>query len=110
MLDKQRFPSSFAGDVDPEKAAFMADSQVPWNVECLNAIITNPAWRSKPSWYLLTTEDRMIPPDVQRIMSKRAGSKVVEVAGSHSIYVSKPEAVAKLIETAAESVIVQAMA
>jgi pimeloyl-ACP methyl ester carboxylesterase len=104
MLDKAKFPASFAGDVNPEKAAFMADSQVPWNVECLNGIITNPAWRNKPTWYLLTTEDRMIPPDVQRTMSKRAGSKVIEVAGSHSIYVSKPDEVAKLIETAAESI------
>jgi pimeloyl-ACP methyl ester carboxylesterase len=104
LLDKQKFPASFAGDVAPEKAAFMGDSQVPWNIECLNAVITNPAWRNKPTWYLLTTEDRMIPPDVQRSMSKRAGSKVVEIVGSHSIYVSKPEEVAKLIETAAESV------
>jgi pimeloyl-ACP methyl ester carboxylesterase len=104
LLDKQKFPTSFAGDVVPEKAAFMANSQVPWNVECLNAVITNPAWRNKPTWYLLTTQDRMIPPDVQRSMSQRAGSKVVEVAGSHSVYVSKPEEVARLIETAAQSV------
>ena len=104
MLDKAKFPASFAGDVDPQKAAFMADSQTPWGLEAVNGTVTNPAWRNKPSWYLLTTEDRMIPPDAQRTMSKRAGSKVVEVAASHSVFVSKPEAVAQLIETAAQSV------
>ena len=103
MLDKAKFPASFAGDVNPQKAAFMADSQTPWGLEAVNGAITNPAWRNKPSWYLLTTEDRMIPPDAQRIMSKRAGSKVVEVAASHSVFVSKPEAVAQVIETAARS-------
>lgn len=101
FLDKRAFPASFAGDVDPEKAAFMADSQVPWGLEALNGAISEPAWRTKPSWYLVVTDDKMIPPDAQRFMSKRAGSKVVEVKGSHSIYVSQPEAVAALIEEAA---------
>lgn len=101
FLDKKAFPASFAGDVDPEKAAFMADSQVPWGLEALNGAISEPAWRSKPSWYLVVTDDKMIPPDAQRAMSKRAGSKVVEVKGSHAIYVSQPEAVAALIEEAA---------
>ena len=84
-----------------EQAAFMADSQVPWGVDALSGTISEPAWRSKPSWYLVTTEDRMIPPPAQREMSARAGSTVVEVAGSHAIYVSQPAAVADLIKKAA---------
>jgi pimeloyl-ACP methyl ester carboxylesterase len=103
-LDKAKFAASFAGDVKPDVAAFMADSQVPWGVEALNGKISAPAWKTKPSWYLLTTEDKMIPPDAQRTMSKRAGSTVVEAKGSHSIYVSQPKAVADLIEKAAKDV------
>src|SRR5438270_5676535 len=102
LLDKSKFSASFAGDVDTEKAAFMADSQVPWGVEALGGEISEPAWKSKPSWYLLATEDRMIPPPAQRFMSERAGSTVVEVAGSHAIYVSQPNAVAALIKQAAQ--------
>ena len=101
FLDKKAFPASFAGDVEPEKAAFMADSQVPWGIEAINGAISEPAWRTKPSWYLVVTEDKMIPPDAQRAMSRRAGSKVVEVKGSHAIYVSQPKVVAALIEEAA---------
>ena len=104
FLDKSKFPASFAGDVDAEKAAFMADSQVPWGVQALGGEISEPAWKSKPSWYLLTTEDRMIPPPAQRFMSQRAGSTVVEVVGSHAIYVSQPNAVAALIKQAAQGV------
>jgi pimeloyl-ACP methyl ester carboxylesterase len=104
FLDKTKFPASFAADVEPEKAAFMADSQVPWGTGAISGAISEPAWRTKPSWYLVTTEDKMIPPDAQRAMSKRAGSKVVEVKGSHAIYVSQPEAVAALVEQAAKSV------
>jgi pimeloyl-ACP methyl ester carboxylesterase len=104
FLDKAKFPSSFAADVDAEKAAFMADSQVPWGVEALSGTIREAAWKTKPSWYLVATEDRMIPPPAQRFMSKRAGSTVVEVAGSHAIYVSQPKAVARLIEQAARGI------
>lgn len=104
LLDKAKFPAAFAGDVEPEKAAFMADSQVPWGVGATTGTITEAAWRTKPAWYLLTTEDRMIPPDAQRAMAKRAGATVVEVKGSHAIYVSQPKAVADLIEQAATSV------
>jgi len=104
FLDQTKFPSSFAADVDAEKAAFMADSQVPWGAEALNGTISHAAWRAKPSWYLVATEDKMIPPPAQRFMAGRAGSTVVEVAGSHAIYVSQPDAVAKLIKTAAEGV------
>src|SRR6195256_522842 len=102
FLDKAKFPASFAGDVKPDAAAFMADSQVPWGVEALNGKISEPAWKTKPSWYLLTTEDKMIPPDAQRMMSKRIGATVVEVKGSHAVYVSQPKAVAALIEKAAQ--------
>ena len=101
FLDKAKFPASFAGDVDPNTAAFMADSQVPWGVGALVGIIGEPAWRTKPSWYLLVSDDKMIPAPAQRLMSKRAGSTVVEVPGSHAIYVSNPSAVASLIEKAA---------
>jgi len=101
FLDKAKFPASFAADVDAEKAAFMADSQVPWGVDALNGTISEAAWKTKPSWYLVATDDKMIPPAAQRFMSKRAGSTVVEVAGSHAIYVSQPNAVAALIEKAA---------
>ena len=104
FLDREKFHSSFAGDVSDEEAAFMADSQVPWGVDALGGTISEPAWRSKRSWYLVTTEDRMIPPSAQRDMSARAGSTVVEVTGSHAIYVSQPEAVAELIEKAASEV------
>jgi pimeloyl-ACP methyl ester carboxylesterase len=100
LLDKAEFPASFAGDLDNERAAFMADSQVPWSVDALSGTISEPAWKTKPSWYLVATDDRMIPPAAQRFMAKRAGSTVVEVAGSHAIYVSQPTAVAALIEKA----------
>jgi len=102
FLDKAKFPASFAGDVQADKAAFMADSQVPWGVEALSGTISEPAWKAKPSWYLVVTEDKMIPPEAQRAMSRRAGSTVVEVKGSHSIYVSQPGAVAALIGQAAK--------
>lgn len=102
-LDRTKFAASFAADVEPEKAEFMANSQVPWGVVALNGAVTEPAWQSKPSWYLVATDDRMIPPAAQRSMSKRAGSSVVEVKGSHAVYVSQPEAVAELIKKAAKS-------
>jgi len=102
FLDKAKFAASFAADVSAEKAAFMADSQVPWGVAALSGSITEPAWKTKPSWYLIATDDRMIPPPAQQFMSKRAGSTVVEVKGSHSVYVSQPEAVAALIDKAAK--------
>jgi pimeloyl-ACP methyl ester carboxylesterase len=104
LLDKAKFAASFAADVDSPVASFMADSQVPWGVGALSGTISEPAWKTKPSWYLVATDDKMIPPPAQRLMSKRAGSTVVEVAGSHAIYVSKPAAVAALIEKAANGV------
>ncbi|HEY5908481.1 MAG TPA: alpha/beta hydrolase [Vicinamibacteria bacterium] len=104
FLDKAKFAESFAADVAPDAAAFMADSQVPWGVAALSGAISEPAWKKKPSWYLVATEDKMIPPAAQRFMSKRAGATVVEHSGSHAIYVSQPQAVAALIERAAEGV------
>ena len=103
FLDREKFADSFAADVPPGEAAFMADSQVPWGVEALNGAVTEPAWRSKPSWYLVTTEDRMIPAPAQRTMAERAGATTTEVSGSHAIYVSQPGAVASLITQAARS-------
>ena len=103
MLDKGKFASSFAGDVNPERAAFLANAQVPWGVEALAGEVTSAAWRTKPSWYLVAKDDKMIPPDAQRAMSKRAGATVVESPGSHAVYESKPGAVAALIEKAAMS-------
>lgn len=100
-LDRAKMPAAFAGDVEPKTAAFMADSQVPWGVDALSGAVTDPAWRSKPSWYLRVTDDKMIPYPAQKAMSERAKATVTEVPGSHAIYVSNPKAVADLIEKAA---------
>jgi pimeloyl-ACP methyl ester carboxylesterase len=104
FLDKEKFAESFAADVKPDLAAFMADAQVPWGLDALAGAITEPAWRTKPTWYLIATEDRMIPPDAQRFMSQRANAKVSETAASHSFYISQPEAVAAIIEAAVKGV------
>jgi pimeloyl-ACP methyl ester carboxylesterase len=101
MLDKTKFAASFAADVDPDVASFMAASQVPWGADVPGTAVTNPAWKTKKTWYLVATTDRMIPPHVQRSMAKRANATVIEVPGSHAIYVSKPEIVAHFIEQAA---------
>ncbi|MEV5529831.1 alpha/beta fold hydrolase [Streptomyces prunicolor] len=101
FLDRDKFAASFAGDLPAEDAAFLADSQVPWGLEALGGPITEPAWRTKPSWYLVATDDHMIPPPVQHQMAERAGAIVAEAAGSHAIYVSQPAAVADLIKKAA---------
>lgn len=104
FLDRTQFRASFAADVSVDIAAFMADSQVPWGLEALNGAVSEPAWKTKPSWYLVATEDRMIPPDAQRAMSKSAGATVTEVNGSHAVYVSQPRAVADIIAKAAHGV------
>jgi len=101
FLDRDKFHASFAGDLPVSQAEFLADSQVPWGVGALGGTVSEPAWRTKPSWYLVATDDRMIPPPAQRAMSERAGSTVVEAAGSHAIYVSQPSVVADLIRHAA---------
>jgi pimeloyl-ACP methyl ester carboxylesterase len=101
FLDRTKFHAAFAADVSADAAAFMADSQVPWGVEALDGAVSDPAWKTKPSWYLVAANDRMIPPEAQRAMSKRAGATVSEIAGSHAVYVSQPAAVAALIAKAA---------
>ena len=103
-LDKAKFAASFAGDVDAKTAAFMAESQVPWGLDALTGNVTTAAWKTKPSWYLIATDDRMIPPDAQRSMSKRTGATVVETKGSHALYVSRPAPVAAIIKQAAASI------
>jgi pimeloyl-ACP methyl ester carboxylesterase len=103
FLDREKFHDSFAADVDADLAAFMADSQVPWGVDALGGTITEAAWRNKPCWYLIATDDRMIPPPAQREMSGRTGGTVEEVAASHSLYVSQPAAVAEVIKKAASA-------
>ena len=105
FLDKEKFSAAFAADVDSDKAAFMADSQVPWGLDALNGAVSVPAWKTKPSWYLVATDDHMIPPPAQRMMAKRAGSTVAEEAGSHAVYVSKPSAVAAIVEAAVKGVV-----
>lgn len=104
LLDRSKFAASFAADLPKEKADFMANSQLPWGVAALEGAVTQAAWRSKPSWYLVATDDKMIPPEAQRAMSRRAGAAVTEVRGSHAVYVSKPEAVVALIKKAAKGV------
>ena len=105
FLDTAKFQASFAADVSDDLAAFMADSQVPWGLEALNGAVTWAAWKTKPSWYLVATDDKMIPPDAQRAMAKRAGATVVEAKGSHAIYVSQAQAVTALIEQAATATV-----
>ena len=104
FLDRNKFAASFAGDLPAADAQFMADSQVPWGVGALSGAVSEPAWRVKPSWYLVATDDRMIPPPAQRAMAERAGSTAVEVPGSHSVYLSQPAAVAELIKRACSAV------
>jgi len=104
FLDRAKFAASFAADVEPSLADFMAASQVPWGLEALNGAVTQAAWKTKPSWYLVAADDKMIPPPAQRQMAKRSGATVAESPGSHSVYVSHPEAVAKIIERAASGV------
>ena len=104
FLDQAKFAASFAADVAPDKAAFMAVSQVPWGVAALDGAVTAPAWKVKPSWYLVAQDDHMIPPPAQRLMSQRAGATVTEVPGSHAVYVSRPAAVAAVIEQAAKAI------
>jgi pimeloyl-ACP methyl ester carboxylesterase len=101
FLDRDKFAGSFAGDLAADEAAFMADAQTPWGLDALGGAVSEPAWRTKPSWYLVATDDRMIPPPAQRAMCERIGATTAEVAASHSVYVSQPDAVAALIAQAA---------
>jgi pimeloyl-ACP methyl ester carboxylesterase len=101
FLDRDKFADAFAGDLPRAQAEFMADSQLPWAVDALNGAVSQPAWRTKPTWYLVAGDDRMIPPPAQRMMAERMGAQTVEVPGSHSVYVSRPDAAADLIKQAA---------
>jgi pimeloyl-ACP methyl ester carboxylesterase len=101
LLDKSKFHAAFAADVPSDVAQFMADSQLPWGTGALSGIIISPAWQSKPSWYLVTQNDNMIPPDGQRAMAGRIGATTRVLPGSHAIYIANPQAVAALIEEAA---------
>src|SRR5258705_1122030 len=103
FLDRAKFAASFAADVEPGMASFMADSQVPWGVDALSGAVSEPAWKTKPSYYLVTSDDKMIPPPAQRAMAGRVKAEVMEVPGSHSVYVSKPAEVVEIIERAANS-------
>ncbi len=103
FLDRTKFAASFAADVEPETASFMADSQVPWGMDALSGAVSQPAWKTKPSYYLVATEDKMIPPPAQRAMAGRAKAQVTEVPGSHAIYVSKPMEIAEFIQRAADA-------
>jgi len=100
-LDKSKFAASFAADVEPGLAQFMADSQVPWGVEALAGKVSSPAWKSKPTHYIVATDDHMIPPPAQRQMAQRAGAQVSETGGSHAFYVANPQTVADVIAQAA---------
>jgi pimeloyl-ACP methyl ester carboxylesterase len=102
FLDREKFAGSFAADVQPELAAFMGNSQVPWGMEAMQGAVSEPAWRSKPSHYLVVLDDKMIPPPAQRMMASRAGAQVTEAPGSHAIYVSNPDVVAEVIRQAAK--------
>lgn len=104
LLNRTRFAESFADDVAPDIAEFMAASQVPWGVDALTGEVSKASWQSKPSWYLVAADDRMIPPPAQRDMAARAGSKVTEVAGSHAVYVSRPMDVCRIIKDAADTI------
>jgi pimeloyl-ACP methyl ester carboxylesterase len=104
MLDRAEFPAVFAADVAPETARFMADAQQPWAARALEDRVIAPAWKTKPSWFLVAQDDRVIPPTGQRGMAQRAGAALYEVPGSHAVYVSDPRAVASLIEAAAASI------
>ncbi|MEV6497994.1 alpha/beta fold hydrolase [Streptomyces prunicolor] len=104
FLDRDKFHASFAADLPVAEAEFMADSQVPWGLDALSGAIGEPAWRHKPSWYLVATDDRMIPPPAQRAMARRAGSTVTGTDAGHAVYVSRPDAVADLVRQAAADI------
>jgi pimeloyl-ACP methyl ester carboxylesterase len=103
-IEQAHFAADFAADIAPEKAAFMAISQVPISTDAFTHKVTNPAWKTKPTWYMVATADRSINPDQERMMAKRAHAKTVEMTGSsHVAYMSHPKEAAKLIEEAATS-------
>src|SRR6202030_3987597 len=96
-IEQEHFAADFAADIPKEKAAFMAISQVPISTDAFTHKVTNPAWRHKPTGYMVATADRSINPEQERMMAKRANAKTVEVNASHVAYMSHPEEAAKLI-------------
>jgi pimeloyl-ACP methyl ester carboxylesterase len=103
-IDEEHFAADFAGDIPPEKAWFMAISQVPISTDSFTHKVTKPAWKTKPTWYMVAAADRSINPDQERMMAKRAKAKTVELNASHVAYISHPTETVKLIEEAATSV------
>ena len=101
LVDPAKFPTSFAADVDTATTRFMAAAQVPWGLKAVQTKISSPAWKQKPSYFMVTTQDRMVPPSEQRAMAARAGSKVVEIESSHAVILSHPKSVADFITSAA---------
>jgi pimeloyl-ACP methyl ester carboxylesterase len=102
-IEPEHFAADFAADLPKDKAEFMAISQVPISTDAFTHKVTNPAWKSKPTWYMVATQDRSINPEQERMMAKRAHAKTVEVDASHVAYMSHPKEAAKLIEEAASS-------
>lgn len=100
LVDPEKFPAAFAADVDPATTHFMAVAQVPWGLEAVQTRIAKAAWQTKPTHFLVTTKDAMIPPTAQRTMAKRTGARTVEVASSHAVMLSKPREVAAFIKEA----------
>jgi pimeloyl-ACP methyl ester carboxylesterase len=103
-IEQEHFAADFAADLPKDQAQFMAISQVPISTDAFTHKVTNPAWKTKPTWYMVATEDRSINPEQERMMAKRAHATTVEVKASHVAYMSHPKEAAKLIEEAAASV------
>jgi pimeloyl-ACP methyl ester carboxylesterase len=101
LVDPAKFPAAFAADVPLSTTSFMAASQLPWGLAAVQAEVGEVAWKVKPTSYLVTTQDRMIPPSVQRMMAKRSGARTIEVDSSHAVMLSRPREVAAFIESAA---------
>jgi pimeloyl-ACP methyl ester carboxylesterase len=100
VQDPARFHASFGADLSRDDATFLADAQVPWGRDAMAEAVTTPAWRTKPSWYLVATDDQMIPPSDQRAMALRTGATTAEISASHAVYLSQPSAVADVIRAA----------
>ena len=104
LVEQSKFPTAFAADVDPSLTTFMAAAQVPWGLAAVQTKITNPAWKQKPAYFMLTTQDHMIPPVLQRAGAKRAGAQLREIESSHAVMLSHPDEVVGFIEAAAEAI------
>jgi pimeloyl-ACP methyl ester carboxylesterase len=101
LVDPSKFPTAFAADVDPSTTRFMAAAQVPWGLQAVQTAITKVAWKTKPTHYMVTMKDGMIPPTAQRTMAKRTGGRTVEIASSHAVMLSHPREVAAFIKEVA---------